>query len=128
MLLGSLMMLPAVEIAALQLTLTMGLLGMGNGAVFQLVPQRFAGSVGIITGLVGAAGGIGGFFLPSLLGVFKDRTGSYASGFLMLAAGFGVAFAALLLLGPAWLARWDREVAERSGIFSYAKWLGQESA
>lgn len=128
MLLGSLIALPAVEIAAMQLTLTMALLGMGNGAVFQLVPQRFAGSVGIITGLVGAAGGIGGFFLPSLLGVFKDRTGTYASGFLVLAGGFALAFAALLLLGPSWLARWDRVVAERSGIFSYAKWLGQQES
>jgi MFS transporter, NNP family, nitrate/nitrite transporter len=128
MLLGSLMALPAVEVAALQLTLTMALLGMGNGAVFQLVPQRFAGSVGIITGMVGAAGGIGGFFLPSLLGVCKDRTGTYASGFLVLAGGFALAFAALLLLGPAWLARWDRAVAERSGVFSYAKWLNQQES
>ena len=46
----------------------MGLLGMGNGAVFQLVPQRFPQEIGVITGIVGAAGGVGGFFLPTLLG------------------------------------------------------------
>lgn len=126
MLFGSMMMLPAVELAAMQLTLIMALLGMGNGAVFQLVPQRFAGSVGIMTGLVGAAGGIGGFFLPSLLGVLRDRTDTYASGFGVLALGYCLAFAALLLLGPSWLAKWNREVVERSGIFSYAKWLGQQ--
>lgn len=39
----------------------MGLLGMGNGAVFQLVPQRLPKEIGVIAGIVGAAGGIGGF-------------------------------------------------------------------
>src|SRR5215467_8688663 len=60
---GTLLPLPA-EVAAL--FLTMGMLGMGNGAVFQLVPQRFCARIGIITGLVGAAGGFGGFLLPSV--------------------------------------------------------------
>ena len=36
-------------------------LGMGNGAVFQLVPQRFRKEIGVMTGLVGMAGGVGGF-------------------------------------------------------------------
>lgn len=58
----------------------MAMLGMGNGAVFQMVPQRFPQSVGILTGIVGAAGGIGGFLLPSLLGIVKDRTGFYSGG------------------------------------------------
>ncbi len=58
----------------------MGLLGMGNGAVFQLVPQRFPERIGIVTGIVGAAGGLGGFFLPTLLGAAKDVTGGYAPG------------------------------------------------
>ena len=53
-----------------------GCLGMGNGAVFQLVPQRFADRMGLVTGIVGAAGGLGGFFLPSMLGAIKDSTGS----------------------------------------------------
>jgi NNP family nitrate/nitrite transporter-like MFS transporter len=43
-------------------------LGMGNGAVFQLVPQRFRKEIGVMTGLVGMAGGIGGFYLASSLG------------------------------------------------------------
>ena len=58
----------------------MGLLGMGNGAVFQLVPQRFAERIGMVTGIVGAAGGLGGFFLPTLLGMTRDYTGGYAAG------------------------------------------------
>lgn len=61
------------------------LLGAGNGAVFKLVPQFFPASTATVTGLVGAVGGLGGFFPPLLLGVFRDRTGSLAPGFALLA-------------------------------------------
>ena len=73
--------LPAAGVALAFLAVGMGLLGMGNGSVFQLVPQRFPGAVGIMTGIVGAAGGLGGFLLPSLLGTLKDKTGSFGTGF-----------------------------------------------
>jgi len=56
--------LPPLAVVVPMLFLAVGCLGMGNGAVFQLVPQRFAGRMGIITGVVGAAGGLGGFVLP----------------------------------------------------------------
>ncbi len=66
------------------LFLVMMAYGMGNGAVFQLVPLRFPREIGVVTGIVGAAGGIGGFFLPTLLGFFKELTGTYAAGLLFL--------------------------------------------
>ncbi len=59
-------------------------LGLGNGAVFKLVPQYFAKETGTVTGLVGAVGGLGGFFPPIELGLVKDATGSYTIGFLLL--------------------------------------------
>jgi NNP family nitrate/nitrite transporter-like MFS transporter len=59
-------------------------IGLGNGAVFKLVPEYFPGSVGSVTGLVGAAGGLGGFFPPLLLGVIKQQTGGFALGFVLL--------------------------------------------
>jgi hypothetical protein len=65
---------------------------MGNGAVFQLVPQRFRKEIGVMTGLVGMAGGVGGFYLASSLGYAKQITGSYQIGFLILA---GLALLAL---------------------------------
>jgi len=62
------------------------LLGIGNGAVFQLVPRYFPAETGTVTGLVGAIGGMGGFFPPLLLGFFRDRIGAVWPGFLLLSA------------------------------------------
>jgi NNP family nitrate/nitrite transporter-like MFS transporter len=111
--------LPSVYIALALLFVAMGLLGMGNGAVFQIVPQRFPERIGILTGLVGAAGGLGGFFLPSILGAVKDRTGQYGVGLLLFAVAFFASSLALLALGSRWLARWQEASARRAGIFCY---------
>ena len=92
---------------------------MGNGAVFQLVPQRFFRQVGVVTGLVGAAGGFGGFLLPSLLGAIKDRTGEYGVGLLAFAIAYIVAAGLLLLRGTAWTRTWDEGMASRAGVFCY---------
>jgi NNP family nitrate/nitrite transporter-like MFS transporter len=66
------------------------LLGVGNGAVFKLVPQYFPGNTATVTGLVGAMGGLGGFFPPLVLGVLRDRTGSIWPGFILLAFTAGL--------------------------------------
>lgn len=70
-------------------------LGLGTGAVFKLVPQWFPKEVGAVTGVVGAAGGLGGFFPPLVMALVKGITGSYTLGFLLLAA---VAVACLFVL------------------------------
>ena len=113
--------LPPLAVEATLLFVTMGMLGMGNGAVFQLVPQRFPERIGILTGLVGAAGGLGGFFLPSLLGVVKDRTGQYSLGIYLIAAAFLTASFVLLQLGVRWQAMWPQACVDRAGIFSYRR-------
>jgi NNP family nitrate/nitrite transporter-like MFS transporter len=87
--------LPSLPIVVSLLFLGMMALGMGNGAVFQLVPQRFQKEIGMVTGVVGAAGGVGGFLLPNILGTLKQITGSYTSGFMVYAA---IGIAALVLL------------------------------
>jgi MFS transporter, NNP family, nitrate/nitrite transporter len=85
-------------------TVTLGALGMaaaiglGNGAVFKLVPEYFPDAVSSVTGLVGAAGGLGGFFPPLVLGLVKQLTGGYALGFGLLAM-FALACLAVLVIG-----------------------------
>ena len=61
------------------------LLGLGNGAVFKLVPQYFPGQTGTVTGLVGAMGGLGGFFPPLAVAFFRGRTGQAWPAFFLLA-------------------------------------------
>jgi NNP family nitrate/nitrite transporter-like MFS transporter len=111
--------LPPLGLAIALLFLGMGLLGMGNGSVFQLVPQRFPKEIGVLTGIVGAAGGVGGFFLPNLLGGLKGLTGTYGSGFAVFAAAGAGCVGLLCLLRPRWestfLARQDRAPAEPEG-------------
>jgi NNP family nitrate/nitrite transporter-like MFS transporter len=96
-------LLPPVGIAVALLFLSMSLLGMGNGSVFQLVPQRFRKEIGVATGVIGAAGGLGGFLLPSALGFLKDQVGTYGAGFWCLGAAGVACFALLRLLRAQWL-------------------------
>lgn len=93
--------------AALPLFLiAMAMLGIGNGAVFQLVPQRFGARMGSITGLVGMAGGVGGFALSLSLGLARQWSGSFMpglSGFALLA---GCAIIALGAAAARWRTQW----------------------
>jgi NNP family nitrate/nitrite transporter-like MFS transporter len=98
--------LPAASTALAVILFAMGALGAGNGAVFQLAPQRFSKEIGVVTGLVGAMGGVGGFYLATTLGFAKQATGSYGAGFLGFAALALLALAALAGLKGRWRARW----------------------
>jgi NNP family nitrate/nitrite transporter-like MFS transporter len=83
-----------------------GALGMANGSVFQLLPQRFGKDIGVMTGLVGAGGGVGGFYLASSLGLAKGYTGSYAPGFFIFAALCLLAICGLGLVKTRWRTTW----------------------
>ena len=93
-------------LACVLLFVLMGCLGMGNGSVFQLVPQRFKKEIGVMTGLVGAAGGVGGYYLNFALGHLRDATGTYASGFFAFAGISLVALTVLRAVAPAWTRSW----------------------
>ncbi|MDQ7042709.1 MAG: MFS transporter [Sulfurimonas sp.] len=93
-------------IAIFVLFLIMANLGMANGAVFQLVPQRFAKDIGIMTGLVGCAGGLGGTALIKTLGWSKGEFGGYTEGFLIFAVVVGVALIGLSLVKTRWRTTW----------------------
>ena len=77
--------LPGLNVLGPIVVVTMIALGLGNGVVFQLVPQRFRSDIGSVTGLIGAVGGVGGFLLPTLLGAMRQGTGSYGAAFAVLA-------------------------------------------
>jgi NNP family nitrate/nitrite transporter-like MFS transporter len=86
---------------------------MGNGAIFQLVPQRFRDEIGVMTGLVGMAGGVGGFYLASSLGFAKQATGSYQMGFMIFAGLALVALIGLSSVKKRWRTTWGALVAAR---------------
>ena len=98
--------LPEAWMALGVFVLAMLSLGMGNGAVFQLVPQRFRKEIGVMTGLVGMAGGVGGFYLASSLGYSKQMTGSYQAGFLIFAALAVAALIGLTSVKTRWRTTW----------------------
>ncbi len=93
-------------VAEIALLFLMSALGMGNGSVFQLVPQRFKAEIGVMTGLVGAAGGIGGYYLNFALGHVHDLTGSYAWGFVTFGCVAGFALVTLRVVGRGWVGSW----------------------
>ncbi len=97
---------PTLGAALALFVVAMLALGTGNGSVFQLVPQRFQAEIGIMTGLVGMAGGVGGFYLASSLGVAKQLTGSFAPGFLIFAGLALLALLGVLLVKAKWRASW----------------------
>jgi NNP family nitrate/nitrite transporter-like MFS transporter len=97
---------PPLSITVLSFFLIMLALGSGNGSIFQLVPLRFKNEVGVVTGLVGAFGGVGGFFLPNILGSLKDITDTYSSGFIAFSF---TALNATLVLFAANSMFWEKE-------------------
>jgi MFS transporter, NNP family, nitrate/nitrite transporter len=98
--------LPRAWMALVVFALAMLSLGMGNGAVFQLVPQRFRKEIGVMTGLVGMAGGIGGFYLASSLGYSKQLSGSYQAGFVIFALLALLALIGLSSVKTRWRTTW----------------------
>ena len=97
---------PQLWLALAVMVVAMLALGMGNGAVFQLVPQRFGAEMGVMTGLVGMTGGVGGFYLASSLGLTKQLTGSYQAGFVIFALLAVLALAALTSAKRQWRTSW----------------------
>jgi NNP family nitrate/nitrite transporter-like MFS transporter len=86
---------PPFRLMSIVLVATMICLGLGNGAVFQIVPQHFRRQIGVATGVVGAVGGLGGFAIPILLGQAEQSTGSFRAAFVLMGAAVFIALAAL---------------------------------
>ena len=76
---------------------TLLLLGFGNGVVFQVASIRYRSIMGTASGVIGAAGGLGGFLFPASFGFLKDATGTFASGFWVLAIISALAWVSVLV-------------------------------
>ena len=98
--------MPSAWLAALVFVVAMLALGTGNGAVFQLVPQRFRKEIGVMTGMVGMAGGVGGFYLASSLGLSRQVTGSYQLGLTIFGALALIALFGLSAVKKRWRTTW----------------------
>jgi NNP family nitrate/nitrite transporter-like MFS transporter len=86
--------------------LIMANLGMANGALFQLVPQRFSKDIGIMTGIIGAAGALGGVAILEILGASTLMFGDYTIGFMFIAANALIAIAGVSLVKKRWRTTW----------------------
>ncbi|MCL9659469.1 NarK/NasA family nitrate transporter [Paenibacillus hunanensis] len=101
--------LPPLAIVVSLLFVGMMCLGAGNGSVFQLVPQRFSNEIGLVTGIVGAAGGLGGYALPLILGNLYKSTGSYTPGFIVLGVVAFCALGLLTMMQSKWRTSWLKQ-------------------
>lgn len=111
--------LPPIAVVVPMLFLAMGMLGMANGSVFQIAPQRFPADMELTTGIVGAAGGLGGFFLPSAIGALKDLTGSFGVGLFCFAILVLAGAVLLLEFGVHWSFTWTQEALRHTMVFRY---------
>lgn len=114
--------MPPLPVVVVMLFLGMMCLGAGNGSVFQLVPQRFGNEIGLMTGIVGAAGGLGGYALPLILGQLYSSYQSYTPGFVILSL---IAAASLFLVlfmqsrwRVSWLSRGNKGMADSTSLSS----------
>jgi NNP family nitrate/nitrite transporter-like MFS transporter len=96
---------PPLGVILVAFPVAMGLFGVGNGATFQLVGLRFREQIGVVSGLVGAAGGLGGFLLPTLLGTLHNRQG-YGLGLGLVAAASIGAFGVIVVVRARWNRGW----------------------
>ncbi|MGZ8546952.1 MAG: MFS transporter, partial [Sulfuricurvum sp.] len=93
--------------------LIMANLGMANGSVFQLVPQRFGKDIGIMTGLIGAAGGLGGSALIKTFGWSQSSFDGYAAGFLIFAGMVMIAILGISMVKTRWRTTWGASSGAR---------------
>jgi NNP family nitrate/nitrite transporter-like MFS transporter len=100
--------IPPLNVALVGFPLAMAAFGIGNGATFQLVGLRFKQRIGVVTGLVGAAGGIGGFLLPFGLGSLHDVAGGYGFGLGLVGSVAIAALVGIVAVRAHWRRAWTQ--------------------
>ena len=100
-------------LAIIILFLIMANLGMANGSIFQLVPQRFGKDIGVMTGIIGASGGLGGAILIMTFGFSKELFDGYMLGFVIFAIIILVAILGISLVKTRWRTTWGLSAGGR---------------
>jgi NNP family nitrate/nitrite transporter-like MFS transporter len=96
---------PSLGVLVVAFPVAMGLFGIGNGATFQIVGLRFSDRIGVVTGIVGAAGGLGGFLLPTILGELHNAAG-YGNGLALVATATLCALPVIVFVRGRWRQGW----------------------
>ncbi len=101
-----LMATPSLTATTLIFMLCFAALGAGNGATFQLVPLRWPLTTAVAGGMIGEIGALGGGILPNVLGLSKQHTGSYRSGWICYAALAFVVLIVMRVVARSWTSTW----------------------
>ncbi len=81
-------------------------LGLGNGALFQLVPLRWPLTAAVAGSMIGEVGALGGAIVPKIMGYSKQYAGSYAQGFVAFAVLAALVFVGLRVVQRYWVGKW----------------------
>ena len=95
------------------LIVTAAAFGMANGAVFQLLPQRFGKDIGLMTGLAGSGGSLGGFALAMMMGVSKQYFNSPTLSLWIFSGLCLLALVGLTMVKKRWRTTWGALAAAR---------------
>ena len=97
---------PSLAMTTILFMLCFAALGAGNGALFQLVPLRWPTNTAVAGSMIGEVGALGGAILPNVMGVSKQYTGTFATGFVVYAVFAGVVLGCLYLWQRKWVGAW----------------------
>lgn len=97
---------PSLVVTTLLFMACFAALGMGNGALFQLVPLRWPFSTAVVGSMIGEIGALGGAILPNVMGVSKQYTGSFATGFVIYACIAALVLGILMYVQRFWVGKW----------------------
>ena len=97
---------PSLAFTVTMFMICFAALGAGNGALFQLVPLRWPLTTAVAGSMIGEIGALGGSILPNVLGQSKQRTGSFAAGFMAYALFAIVILIMLRVVSRVWTGRW----------------------
>jgi MFS transporter, NNP family, nitrate/nitrite transporter len=98
--------LPPLHAMTALLLLVFAALGVGNGAVFQLVPLRYPAASALASSVIGEAGALGGALIPNAMGLSLQWTHSYWLGFGLFAAATGASMVVLIRATRRWTSTW----------------------